>query len=54
MSHEEKVEKRAYELFMQRGGVHGYAIEDWLQAEKEISGQSAKPDSKAKKESKKK
>jgi hypothetical protein len=34
----EKIEKRAYELFLKRGGVHGYAQQDWIQAEKEITG----------------
>lgn len=33
----EKIEKRAYELFLKRGGVHGYAHEDWTQAEKEVN-----------------
>lgn len=32
----ETIEKRAYELFLKRGGVHGYHMEDWMQAEKEI------------------
>jgi hypothetical protein len=32
----DKVEKRAYELFLARGGENGYAIQDWLQAEKEL------------------
>jgi hypothetical protein len=27
---------RAYELFLQRGGVHGYDTEDWLMAEREL------------------
>ena len=27
---------RAYELFLQRGGVHGYDKEDWLTAEREL------------------
>jgi hypothetical protein len=34
-----KIEKRAYELFLKRGGVHGYAMEDWAQAEKEINAE---------------
>jgi hypothetical protein len=37
----EIIEQRAYELFMKRGGVHGYHMEDWLQAEKEITGGAA-------------
>jgi DUF2934 family protein len=27
---------RAYELFLQRGGVHGYDQQDWLAAEREL------------------
>jgi len=34
---QERVAKRAYELFEARGGQDGYHIEDWLQAEKEIT-----------------
>jgi hypothetical protein len=30
-----KIEQRAYELFLARGGQHGYHIQDWNQAEKE-------------------
>jgi len=33
-----RIAKRAYELFEQRGGQDGYALEDWLQAEREIRG----------------
>jgi hypothetical protein len=32
-----KIEKKAYEYFLERGMVHGNDIEDWLKAEKEIS-----------------
>jgi hypothetical protein len=38
---QERVAKRAYELFEARGGQHGYHIEDWLQAEKEVSNSIA-------------
>jgi hypothetical protein len=27
---------RAYELFLKRGGMHGYDREDWLTAEREL------------------
>lgn len=37
-SNSDAVAKRAYELFIARGGQHGYHIEDWLTAEKEILG----------------
>jgi len=33
---QEKIAKRAYELFLSRGGQHGYHIQDWAQAEREI------------------
>lgn len=33
-----RIAKRAYELFEQRGGQDGYALEDWLQAEREVRG----------------
>jgi hypothetical protein len=32
----ELVERRAYELFIARGGESGYALQDWLQAEKDV------------------
>ena len=33
----EQIAKRAYELFVARGGEHGHDQEDWLQAERELS-----------------
>ncbi len=33
----EKIARRAYELYEQRGGKHGAEMEDWLQAEREIA-----------------
>ena len=36
-----KIEVRAYQLFLKRGGVHGYAMEDWAKAEKEILAEEA-------------
>lgn len=32
----ELIEVRAYELFVQRGYVHGHQEEDWLEAEREL------------------
>jgi hypothetical protein len=32
----ELIERRAYELFLARGGDKGYEIQDWLQAEKNV------------------
>jgi hypothetical protein len=31
-----EIERRAYELYLARGEVHGYAQDDWLQAEREL------------------
>ena len=35
-SREEQIQRRAYELYMQRGNQAGSELEDWLQAEAEI------------------
>lgn len=35
---EENIRVRAYELYEKRGKVHGFALNDWLQAETEIVG----------------
>jgi hypothetical protein len=37
----EMIEKRAYQLFLKRGGAHGYHMADWIQAEKEVTAESA-------------
>jgi len=34
-SREERIQRRAYELFLQRGGEHGLEEQDWFQAESE-------------------
>ena len=34
---EDLIRFRAYELFTQRGGNHGFDIEDWLRAEVEVT-----------------
>ena len=36
---QKRIALRAYELYLERGGVDGYAEEDWLQAEREIMSQ---------------
>ena len=41
----EDVEHRAYELYEGRGREDGRDWEDWLQAEREIRGEEARPDS---------
>jgi len=35
-SSEDEIRRRAYELYEQRGGEHGYDVEDWLRAEEEV------------------
>ena len=31
-----EIERRAYEIFVERGSVHGHDLDDWLQAEHEL------------------
>jgi hypothetical protein len=38
---EEEIRRRAYELYEERGYVDGSEVEDWLQAEREISERKA-------------
>lgn len=33
---EEAIRKRAYEVFLGRGGAPGHEVDDWLQAEREL------------------
>jgi hypothetical protein len=33
---QEQIARRAYELFLSRGGQHGHHDEDWSQAEREL------------------
>lgn len=40
---EEQIRCRAYELYENRGRQDGHDVEDWLQAEAEISGNTAMP-----------
>ena len=34
-----RIAKRAYEIHAQRGYRYGYALEDWLEAEREVLGE---------------
>ena len=34
-----RIARRAHEIYEGRGGVHGKALEDWLQAEREIDSE---------------
>ncbi|HKX00152.1 MAG TPA: DUF2934 domain-containing protein [Bryobacteraceae bacterium] len=36
LSQEERIRRRAYELYVQRGNQSGSEADDWLQAEEEI------------------
>jgi hypothetical protein len=36
LSIEERIERRAYELYIERGNQSGSELEDWLQAEEEV------------------
>lgn len=36
----EKIARRAYELYLARGGEHGHAEDDWYTAERELSDSS--------------
>lgn len=36
----EDIARRAFEFYCARGGGHGHALEDWLQAERELTGAS--------------
>jgi hypothetical protein len=36
---ETDIARRAYQLFVQRGGEHGHDWEDWLRAERELMSQ---------------
>jgi hypothetical protein len=33
----EEVRQRAYEIHLERGGVHGWDQDDWLQAERDLA-----------------
>jgi hypothetical protein len=34
---QEEIELRAYQIYIERGGAHGNDVDDWLQAERELS-----------------
>ena len=34
----EEIELRAYQIYVERGGADGHDVDDWLQAERELSG----------------
>jgi Protein of unknown function (DUF2934) len=38
---EQEIRNRAYEIYLQRGAEPGHEVEDWLQAEREVTTQSS-------------
>ena len=36
----EDIQLRAYEIYVERGGIHGLDTDDWLQAERELSARN--------------
>lgn len=41
ISLQEEIRRRAYEIYLERGGVPGSESEDWLVAEREVLARSA-------------
>ena len=39
---QDQIRRRAYELYEQRGRVDGHELDDWLQAEAEVTQKKAK------------
>jgi hypothetical protein len=35
-----EIARRAHEIYLARGGAHGFDLEDWLQAERELKAGS--------------
>jgi hypothetical protein len=39
----EEITRRAYEIYLEKGGGNGHALDDWLQAEAEVLAARARP-----------
>jgi hypothetical protein len=39
----EEIALRAYEIYLERGGAPGDALEDWTRAERELTEKNSKP-----------
>jgi len=37
-----EIRERAFEIHIERGGIHGCDLDDWLQAERELQGKRNK------------
>ena len=44
---QEEIALRAYQIYLQRGGVPGNEFEDWMQAERQLLGENGKSRRKA-------
>lgn len=42
----EEIALRAYEIYLERGGAPGDALEDWIRAERELMEKNSKPSGK--------
>jgi hypothetical protein len=40
----ERISQKAYELYLQRGQIHGYDLQDWLEAEKWVMAEMGSKD----------
>ena len=40
---QEEIARRAFQLYLARGGEHGYDLDDWLRAERELTVAQARP-----------
>ena len=39
----EEIRRRAFEIYRERGAIHGRDLDDWLQAERELQGTQPPP-----------
>jgi hypothetical protein len=44
---QEEIARRAYEIYLERGGAPGHELEDWTRAERELLEKGRKPRRKA-------
>jgi Protein of unknown function (DUF2934) len=42
LTREEKIRRRAHEIYLERGGEPGHDLEHWLQAERELTADQSK------------
>lgn len=41
---QEEISLRAYQIYLERGGIPGYELEDWMEAERQLVDQNGKVD----------